>query len=281
MQLTTKLAHHYPRVLHTLGRPLRLGDRMFKLQGYHADRLARDVSDEPHSVEVIRRIFAEREGAFLDVGANCGQTLVKVLGIDAERPYFGFEPQLSCCFYIDQFLRLNALHSAQIIPVALSNANGMCELFREGEGSLTASVVPNEAAGGNAQPLQSSWVPARRGDEIVAELGIGPIAAIKIDVEGFELDVLQGLAMTIAERRPVIMFEVLRNFVWGEPIADPAAGRERQAKADAIYALLRGLGYAIFAVDRFGNEQRIDGFTLGERPDAARMNDGRDYVARG
>ena len=59
---------------------------------------------------------------------------------------------------------------------------------------------------------------------------------IKIDVEGFELGVLQGMAITLAERQPVIMIEV-------------------QAAENEILTLLKAAGYRIFS------EQRAEALT--------------------
>ena len=48
---------------------------------------------------VYEIMLRQREGAFVDVGINVGQTMVKVLGIDRERRYIGFDPQVGpCCF---------------------------------------------------------------------------------------------------------------------------------------------------------------------------------------
>jgi len=94
-------------------------------------------------------------------------------------------------------------------------------------------------------------VQCRIGDEVLKELGVTRIAAIKIDVEGAELQVMEGLKINLTSQRPPIIFEVLPNFsgigerTWHEPEA-----RERnRASAKKIYALLRDIGYQIFQID--------------------------------
>lgn len=280
VKLIEKLRHHLPRIRHALGKPLVLRSGEYRLRGYHPDRLARAIDDEPHMIPVLERVFKEHPGAILDVGANCGQTLLKVLAVDPRRVYFGFEPQVECCFFIENFLRANALRNANIIPVALSDTDGMIKLFWDRPTDLTASLLPTHADSPTEQRPHSSWVPARRGDELVRELGVADIAAIKIDVEGFELEVLTGLKETLRERKPVILFEVLTNYFWHELLRDEPTRRLKQARADAIFSLLSSLDYRIYRIDGAGAEHRIDRFELDQAPDFPFVNDGRDYLAR-
>jgi FkbM family methyltransferase len=277
MKLLQKLKYHVPHIKHQLGRPLEIGTRQYRLQGYYPNRLAYDFDTEPFMAPVLKRVFAARPGAFLDVGANLGQTLVKMLAVDPDRTYVGFEPQLECCFHIEQFLRTNSLDRAQIVPVALSNANGMVPLFWDRPNDDTASIQPSHAYAPDQQRPHMSWVPARIGDELIREMAIEEIAAIKIDVEGFELEVLSGLAGTIRQRHPVILFEVLSNYFWNELI-DEATRKEKSARADQIYAFFEEAGYAVHQLDGEGNEHRVERFELDKK--SKRGNEGRDYIAR-
>lgn len=279
MSVFEKLRHHAPRVGHSLGRPLKLGNQQYRLRGFHPDRLARGFTDEPHMLPVLKRVFKDRRGAFIDVGANCGQTLIKVLATDPHRNYFGFEPQLECCFYIEQFLRLNSIHHASIVPVALSNTNRLMKLSWSQPNDLTASILPSHPSVGEPRP-HSSWVPTRRGDELVQELGVGEIAVIKIDVEGFELEVLTGLSDTLSTQKPIILFEVLTNYFWDRLIDDEGVRNENQTRADAIFTLLSAHNYIISQIDGAGAEHRINHFNLNEKSSPPFVNDGRDYIAR-
>jgi hypothetical protein len=52
-------------------------------------------------------------------------------------------------------------------------------------------------------------VPLRVGDSVREELAPDRIAILKVDVEGAEADVLEGLERTIARHRPYILIEIL------------------------------------------------------------------------
>ena len=45
---------------------------------------------EPWMIELLAMLLKEKEGAFIDVGVNVGQTLIKLKSIDINRKYIGF-----------------------------------------------------------------------------------------------------------------------------------------------------------------------------------------------
>ena len=76
---------------------------------------------------------------------------------------------------------------------------------------------------------------------------------MKIDVEGGELEVLQGLTGTIARDRPAIICEVL-------PVYDTTndRGRRRRTRCDALTAILRERGYTIIRIRHEGHWEPLD-----------------------
>ena len=61
--------------------------------------------------EVIQRLFKLKSGAFIDVGVNLGQTLLKVAAIDPGRAYVGFEPNPACVDYVWKLIETNNLET--------------------------------------------------------------------------------------------------------------------------------------------------------------------------
>jgi FkbM family methyltransferase len=246
------------------------------LPGYYASRLPdADDAHEDYMVAVLQRRLESSPGVFVDIGVNIGQTLTKVVGIDRNRAYLGFEPQISCCYNVDQFLRLNELHKANVLPVALSDCNRMLTFYSHGEFDEMAGLIAGDDGG--AAVRRAHFVPARIGDEVLRELGIGDICAIKIDVEGAELQVMRGLRETLRAGRPPVIFEVLPNFHGKTEriMHPPAECAQNQASADAIHAFLHDVGYEIFQIDDSGGETRIERFELNDRVNYV----GNNYIA--
>ena len=274
--MLSKIRSHAQRVRHHLGSEVSFGNQRFKVHGYYANRLNISERHERNLTEVFTRQLQSRPGAFIDVGVNIGQTLCKVLGADRSRRYIGFEPQIGCCFFVDQFLRLNNLENASILPIALSDANGTFTLYSGGAYDEMASLVGAQSGTGMSRP-HATRVTARVGDEVLGELGIEDICAIKIDVEGAERQVLAGLEATMRAKRPPIFFEVLPNFHGNERIrvAEDLAVNNR-AEADAIYSFLDRLGYGVAQIDEHAREKPIARFDLDDREHYVSFN----YVAR-
>jgi FkbM family methyltransferase len=204
-----------------------------------------------------------------------GQTLAKVLAVDPKRSYVGFEPQVACCFFIDQFLKDNALSNCKILPVALSDTNGVGIIHSADPYDVMASLRDQHAC--THQYRHQSFVPLRKGDDILDELGVKDIALIKIDVEGLELPVLEGLRDLLVAQKPTLVFEVLPNFEGIQRTMLPEAKRnEASENADQLHHFLTGLGYRVWQIDQHGAEHPIDRFDL----DDARCFMGSDFLAR-
>src|SRR5262245_40272959 len=62
---------------------------------------------EPWMLEILDGLLARTKGAFIDVGVNVGQTLVKVKSISIDRSYIGFEPNPACLYYVGELIKQN------------------------------------------------------------------------------------------------------------------------------------------------------------------------------
>jgi FkbM family methyltransferase len=259
-ELGGRVASHLQHIKHQVAGRVRIGDRIYAMRGYVPFRFGGDWAHEPHMLRALRELLRDRPGAFIDVGASFGQTLAMLLDIDPERRYIGFEPQVSCCHYIEQFIRDNALARMQILPVALSDRNGLAPFHVSHPGDMLGSLhAGHHAEQQSDEATLVSYVGTRVGDEVMGELGAGPVAMIKIDAEGAEHLVLRGLVGTVATQRPVVVLEFLPNFIGNgtERTMLPAeVCAQHRARAAEIEALFEQQRYALHVVDEAGGELR-------------------------
>jgi hypothetical protein len=131
---------------------------------------------------------------------------------------------------------MNALSQVTALNLALGAEPGVVAMtFNDANPGETHVSGPAEARGLHEVRLV-------RLDEALAELGITRIDYLKIDVEGFELPVLQGARGIIAASPDIAVQTELE---------DQHAGRYGHSVAE-IAALLRGLGLSPHGVDYDG-----------------------------
>ena len=244
-----------------IGSRLRLNGRDYRAEVFFANQLSlQPQQSEAYLDPAFSAALALKEGVFLDVGANIGQTLLMLLSLDAERHYVGFEPQLDCCFYIQRFIEQNRLPRHSVLPIGLSNRSGLSELFRR---DVLTDTTASTIRGFRSDDFygQVDWVPLVPGDQVVRDLGLSQIGVLKVDVEGGELEVLEGFRDTLGSHRPFVFFEVLNHFMvaTGKHL-DPETVAFREARVAKLEGLLRDAGFAIFNVlpDQALELQRIE-----------------------
>ena len=187
--------------------------------------------------ELYRRLLPGRRGTFLDVGANVGQTLLRVKAVRPDMPYVGFEPNLTAAQYVSRLVEVNGLEEATLLPVGLSDALSVVELrtYSDSDVDQTASIVPDLRPG---SPQHASHTVLTLGPEALSlEPLRGAISAVKVDVEGAELEVLQSLRPLLQRSRAPVLFEVLPAYGAHHP--------ERIRRQDDIYALFTSLDYVV------------------------------------
>lgn len=140
---------------------------------------------------------------FLDVGANVGE--YSILMSEACQRVIAFEPNPALHEQLLDNAGANNLDNVELQPFALGRTNESAKLHLgedSGESSLLSSANRND-------PTNTTAAETRRGDNLLKELSANSgVGIIKIDVEGYEFHVLQGLADTIANNRPFIMLEM-------------------------------------------------------------------------
>ena len=190
---------------------------------------------------VLPMLLRNRPGAFVDVGVNVGQTLIKLRQVDATVPYIGFEPNPVCYAYTQTLIAENRFDRCTLVPVGLSNAATVVSFHMRNDSDVGASTIEGFRKLGE-DPHVVRLVPVFTGDDMLRRLGAPPVSVLKIDVEGAELEVLQGFKSTLATR-PLVLCEILPLFS-----EDGPKGRFRKPRQEAVLALMRDAGYALYRI---------------------------------
>ena len=145
---------------------------------------------------------------FVDIGANIG--MISLLGaklVGRTGVVDAFEPNPGCVARLCSFIADNAIENVRVHPIALGSTTSIMALWvpriNWGGGTL-GRIDPNDANG----PCDVIDVPVEFADARLAADQRPPVL-IKIDVEGYEHQVLVGLAETITRHRPLITTEVI------------------------------------------------------------------------
>lgn len=203
-------------------------------------------------------------GAVIDIGANIGLYMVKLKALDQNRDYYGFEPNPVCNFYTYELISANNFKNVRMFPFALSNQKELRTFYAKRKADKMGSL--HEYARYGQEKENSFDLFTFSGDEFIRLLEIDKICSMKIDVEGFELEVLTGLQETLKQFKPYIFCEIWHLPEKGHPTFD-----EKFKRSKSICQLLESLDYHIYGVTEkdnsivrvqnvgdFSNEQRGD-----------------------
>ena len=145
---------------------------------------------------------------FVDVGANVGfYSLVASKLVGETGRVLTLEPSKREYQRLSCHVVLNNLRNVDCYALAASDARGTANLR-----VATDDKGGHNTFGGFADPstelLREESVPTCPLDELVEELKLERVDVVKIDVEGAELKVLQGMRRIVERWRPKILFEL-------------------------------------------------------------------------
>lgn len=170
----------------------------FKLAG---EPVVADSDFEPHEIRTFLDLFNTHD-IVLDIGAHVG--FYSCLAGTRGKQVISFEPLPRNLRFLYRNLWENGLHNTEVFPLGLAKESGLRPIYGSGD---TASFVTGWA---QAVTKRCELVPVTSLDRIVATRFRGERLLIKLDVEGFELDVLAGAVETLQlAPKPTWLVEIL------------------------------------------------------------------------
>ncbi|MCS7073595.1 MAG: FkbM family methyltransferase [Bacteroidia bacterium] len=137
-----------------------------------------------------------------DIGTNIGETLLNFAKRNPTGTNYGFEPVPYLYERASYNISINPFKSIKLHNLALSNTKE----------TLYFSLPNNHNSGGISMSKQKNSdmkeVQAIPLDDFVTENQITKVDFIKIDVEGFELNVLLGAKQTLLSQKPKLFIEL-------------------------------------------------------------------------
>jgi FkbM family methyltransferase len=213
----------------------------------------------PHEADFrLFAAFPDLKGPFVDVGANGGQSIVSFSIFCRQSVILSFEPNSELHDELSFVLRWLKRNGSRLIPVALGETDGTATLHIPHRGTLPidarASMVASAESGeGLAAGMRRVEVEMRTFDGLSAEeLGTGrDPEVVKIDVEGYEWQVVRGMTGMLSRAQPLVLFERSESF-------------------EDVKRELTALGYALYdydpelnlLTDRDPDSDRINVFAL-------------------
>lgn len=171
--------------------------------------------------------YVPEGGTVLDVGANIGLSAIEFArSAGSAGKVIAFEPHPDTAARLRANLKRNGIGNVEIVQSAVGAQAGTVTFNESADATLSsATVVPRNL-------VRSFEVPLTTVDLAWAAAGKPIVSALKIDVEGGELAVLQGASELLARDHPAILLEA-----WGADQLAPiqallvAAGYERRQPA--------------------------------------------------
>jgi len=154
---------------------------------------------DPHTKKVFRDICTrDPDGTVVEVGANIGASFITECADHPKMRFILIEPLPIFHQVLEKNRESFGATNAELHRVAISDGRGdMVLVYDQTSGGVAAesSLLGTPRA---------AVTPTKTLDELVPE---GRISLLKVDVDGFELDVFRGGANVIQRSRPEILFE--------------------------------------------------------------------------
>lgn len=193
-------------------------------------------------------LFAD--GNILDIGANIGYT-ASVFAAVCKLPakIYAFEPDQASFATLREIVQRKRLQdSVEIFNMAVGAAEGTLEFWHNDEHSADHRVVTPEFRSTELDRSKITRVPVTSVDNFVVAHSLPNLSFIKIDVQGYELAVCEGMRATVEKfSEATVAFEYA-----------PAGMRELGFDSAALLQFFRSAAFQLHVLTRDGIQPPAD-----------------------
>lgn len=208
---------------------------------------------EPHILDLIAK-YLKKGDVFVDVGANIGQHSMFAASIVGNSgKVYSFEPIPYIYNQLLDSVKINHFESiVDAYNIALGEEGKTETLHIE-----TNNVGGSSIIGPHGKDNKEIIINIKKGDAMLGN--IKHINMVKIDVEGYEYEVLAGMQKTLAIHKPIIILEFSGQLYFSRG----------NNNGDKIISLLENIGYALYDIEDYMEkiivkQDFLSKFTLGK-----------------
>ena len=181
----------------------------FYIPYYKTDLIQKDIANTKnfYEVEILNTIFKQsrfytpQKGIFLDIGSNIGNHTLYCFSKDLIQFAYCFEPVQDTFQILQKNISINSLQNkVKLFNVGVGETQGTAQI---------KSYNINNTGSSQLKISNEGNIPIISIDDIKFEQNI---SFVKIDVEGFELNVIKGILNTIKTHKPTIFIEIRNQF---------------------------------------------------------------------
>ena len=187
---------------------------------------------KPYAHEPLVGLLCRPGETVLDIGANLGRwTASAALAVGPAGRVIALEPVSRLANAISKTCLLNRFHWVKVINAAVSDKPGeaIFSIEQENSGGSRLGAMQSDPS----RTFQQTTVRTVTVDQCVEDQRLETLALIKIDVEGFETQVIAGARATLGRFSPTLVMET---------------GHENAESRNRIATMLRALNYEIVGV---------------------------------
>lgn len=182
-------------------KPMLIGDHSYSIAGDDGYLKAMGDVFEPSTIRTLRALCDD--GAFaLDVGANIGLTALSLSQYCTK--VAAVEPVPRTFDYLRR--NVERITNISIFKHALGNSEGIVRMQGFNDFLAGSFIADTYEINNDSHFLEA--VPIKRLDDCFPSFGLGRLDLVKVDVEGFELEVFEGGRQVIGDLKPMAFLEM-------------------------------------------------------------------------
>ncbi|MET3728160.1 FkbM family methyltransferase [Fictibacillus halophilus] len=207
MHNQTTSASQIVTLLNGEGHPFRMD---LKIPGFIEETIIKQGNWEPYLVKKLGT-FLREGGVFLDIGANIGYHALHAASLYSNVECICFEPHQKIYKQLVRNNELNRFQNLKAHSLAVGDVDGRINFYMQNDSNYNRGMSAVEYYDGIGSDFTEVEVDTITLDTFLSRDIKEEVRLIKIDTQGYELQVIQGALHLIEHAKPVITIEHHNN----------------------------------------------------------------------